>query len=86
MCSYVYTFFRNQERELQDIKFDFVLGTHTPLGVSMELVLAGHIQARDRASTAASMQRVLGAPKGYSETFPCVSTDIPLREYRHSPA
>jgi len=52
--------FRNYNRELNDIRFEFILGNDTPDGISTELVGAGLVDGRDADVIAMNLRVLIG--------------------------
>lgn len=51
---------RNSNRELNDIRFEFLLGNDTPDGISTELVGAGLVDSRDADVIAMNLRVLIG--------------------------
>lgn len=58
MC--IIYFFRNSNRELNDIRFEFLLGNDTPDGIATELVGAGLVDGRDSDVIAMNLRVLIG--------------------------
>lgn len=51
---------RNSNRELNDIRFEFLLGKDTPDGIATELVGAGLVDTRDAEVIAMNLHVLIG--------------------------
>ncbi|KAG8235547.1 hypothetical protein J437_LFUL016077 [Ladona fulva] len=62
---------RNSRRELNDIRFEFVIGKDSPEGIASELVGAGLVDGGDMVAIAASLRRLIETcPSCRAVTFP----------------
>ncbi|MCL4125221.1 UNVERIFIED_CONTAM: hypothetical protein GTU68_020989 [Idotea baltica] len=82
---------RNQDRELNDIRFEFALGRDTSQGIASELVAAGLVDGRDMIVIAANLDKIIQSPNhGHNVTFALVRTvslalPLPLSRLRIIP-
>ena len=66
--------FRNQNRELNDIRFEFSVNRDTSHGVASELVAAGLVDGKDLVVIAANLDKITQFPEqGQNLTFALVS-------------
>jgi len=63
---------RNSRRELNDIRFEFLVGKDTAEGIAAELVGAGLVDGRDIVVIAANLQKLIGS-NHRQVTFPLSS-------------
>ncbi|XP_046397890.1 serine/threonine-protein kinase OSR1 isoform X2 [Ischnura elegans] len=62
---------RNSRRELNDIRFEFVIGKDSPEGIASELVGAGLVDGGDMVAIAASLRKLIETtPSCRAVTFP----------------
>jgi len=52
-------FFRNNRRELNDIRFEYIPGKDSAEGIASELVTAGLVESKDVASIAESLEKLI---------------------------
>lgn len=72
-----YIFFRNHNRDLNDIRFEFLLGNDTPDGIATELVGAGLVDGRDADVIALNLRVLIGnQTRDRPVTFSLVSIQI----------
>lgn len=74
VCSYQLFVNRNSRRELNDIRFEFMLGKDTAEGIATELVGAGLVDGRDIVAIAANLEKLISSNGEMRQvTFPLVS-------------
>lgn len=67
-------YFRNDNRELNDIRFEFMMGKDSSEGIASELVGAGLVDGRDIVVIAANLQKLIDSHGELKTvTFPLVS-------------
>lgn len=60
---------RNTQNELNDIRFEFVIGKDTSEGIGSELVSAGLVEDKDNAVITANLQKIVDNPSKKVITF-----------------
>lgn len=75
---------RNTQNELNDIRFEFVIGKDTSEGIGSELVSAGLVEDKDNAVITANLQKIVDNPSKKVITFVLVC--YRLRMHTHTPA
>lgn len=80
-CIYLVLRLRNENKELNDIKFEFTPGEDTAQSVAREMVEAGLVDGKDMIVVAANLQKILDNPemKGivFALNYTCSVHEVP---------
>ncbi|ESO08243.1 hypothetical protein HELRODRAFT_110447 [Helobdella robusta] len=80
-CIYLVLRLRNENKELNDIKFEFTAGEDTAQSVAREMVEAGLVDGKDLIVVAANLQKILDNPEMrgivFALNYTCSAHEVP---------